>query len=208
MVPGSHVRRESPILRLMKTTTSLSLFAFLSCIAVAASAGADATIGQHVPPFTAQVIDVSTETPATMPFDSTTTKRITAYMVLGVNCPASKAYATRVSELQKQYAAKDVDFIFVYSNREDTLDGKIAFHREHQLGGKLIDDKGGEIAKKLGAKRTSELFLCSQDGTLVYHGAVDDSRDPGAVKQRYLQMALDETIAGAPVKVSTSPVSA
>lgn len=189
----------------MKITTPIAL---VLCLASIAGAATDPIVGQHVAPFTAQLIDVSQEAPKTTPFDSTAAKQVSAYMVMGVSCPATRAYAERMSQLQKIYGPKGVDFIYVYSNREDTLDAKIGFHREHQLGGRLIDDKGGEVAKKLGARRTSELFVTNKDGTIVYHGAVDDSRDAANVKQRYLQTALDETLAGTPVSISSSPVQA
>jgi hypothetical protein len=186
----------------------LALPVLCACLGAVSSAFADPIVGQNVPPFTVQVLDVSAEAPTITTYDSTAAKKTTVYMTLGTTCGASMAYAERVSTLQQIYAPKEVDFIYVYANREDTLDRKIAFHREHKLGGRLIDDKGGEIAKKLGAKRTSEIFLASKDGTIVYHGAVDDSRDAGGVKQHYLQMALDETLAGGPVKLTTSPVQA
>jgi hypothetical protein len=192
----------------MKTTTSVAVLVCLSTLATGAAASTDPIVGQHVPSFTTQVIDVAGEAPTTTPFDSAAAKQVTTYMVIGVNCPATQAYAERISQLQKIYGSKGVDFIFVYSNREDTLDRKIAFHRERQLGGRLIDDKGGEVARRFGARRTSELFVANKDGTIVYHGAFDDSRDVAEVKQRYLQMALDEVLAGAPVTISTSPVQA
>jgi len=192
----------------MKKLHLLALSGLLSILATAAYAQADPMVGQHIAPFSVQVLDISAEAPTTTTFDSATAKKVTAYMTLGTMCPASRAYAERMSQLQQLYKSKEVDFIYIYANREDTLESKIAFHRERKLGGKLIDDKGGEVAKKLGAHRTSEIFLTSKDGTVVYHGAVDDSRDPNGVKQHYLQMALDETLAGAPVKVTSSDVQA
>jgi len=204
----SHFLAKSTILCDMRNTMTLVLLGFFFSTAHAALADADPMVGKHVPPFSAQLMDVSGETPTTAVFDSTTANRITTYMVVGVNCPTTRAYSERVSQLQKLYAPKEVDFVFIYSNREDTLDGKIAFHRERQLGGKLIDDQGGEIAKKFGAKHTSEIFVANKEGSIVYHGAVDDSRNPTGVKQHYLQMALDETLAGSPVTVSSSAVQA
>lgn len=186
----------------------LSLFIFVALSSIAGAANADPSVGRRVPAFTAEVLDVSGEAPKPAPFDSATAKAVTVYMIVGVNCPASHAYAERISQLQQVYGPKKVDFIYVYSNRDDTLDRKVGFHRERSLGGKVIDDTGGEIAKKLGARKTSEIFVADAEGMIVYHGAIDDSRDPSGVKQHYLQMALDETLAGMPVKVSSSPVSA
>lgn len=192
----------------MKHSSSFLLVALTVSLATGAFASTDPIVGRQVPAFSTQALDLSGEAPKPEPFDSTAAKGVTVYMIVGVTCPASNAYGERVSQLQKLYAPKKVDFLYVYSNREDTLERKIAFHRQADLGGKLIDDKGGEIAKKLGARRTSEIFVTDPAGKIVYHGAVDDSRDPGGVKQHYLQMALDETLAGTPVTVATSPVAA
>lgn len=190
----------------MKMTTPIALLVYFASLTAAAAA--DPIVGQHVPPFTAQVMDVSEEEPKTAPYDSATVNSITAYMIMGVSCPATQAYAERMSQLQTLYGPKGVDFIYVYSNREDAIDRKIGFHRERQLGGKLIDDQGGAVAKKLGARRTSEIFLTNKEGTIVYHGGVDDARNPGDVKQHYLQAALDETLTGSPVTMASTPVSA
>ena len=42
----------------------------------------------------------------------------------------------------------------------------------------------------------------------MFHGAVDDSREPKAITKRYLAPALDEVLAGKPVTTPTSDVFA
>ena len=42
----------------------------------------------------------------------------------------------------------------------------------------------------------------------MYHGAIDDARDPAAVKQRYLATALDELLAGKAITTASSQVFA
>ncbi len=52
------------------------------------------------------------------------------------------------------------------------------------------------MAHALGAERTPEVFLFDRDRRLVYHGAIDDSRDETAVHAQYLRDALEAVLAG------------
>ena len=165
-------------------------------------------IGQRIPQFAAQATDVSGGKPKTVEIDSHKTTRPTVYIFVGTHCPATAAYAERLVQLEKTYGPKGVDLIYLYPNNEDTSGAQLAFHDEKKFTGKLIDDHGARLARLLNAQHTTELFLVNKDGIIVYHGAIDDSRDPDAVKQRYLITALDETLAGKPVTTTASQVFA
>jgi hypothetical protein len=66
-------------------------------------------------------------------------------------------------------------------------------------------DANSEVADAFGASRTPECYLFDKDGTLEYHGAIDDSpNDPAAVKSQHLKNAIDEINAGKDVTVKTS----
>jgi thiol-disulfide isomerase/thioredoxin len=195
---------------MQKTALALLLLVTWSAAASAAGDKPPATgidVGQRIPAFTAPLLGPSGE-PAAKELDSRRQGRVTAYIVIGTHCPATQAYTERLARLQKDYAPKQVDFVYIYPNREDTLPSKLAFHKEKNLGSRLIDDQGGRVARLLGAKRTSEVVLTDAKGTIVYRGAIDDARDAAAVKQRYLANALDETLAGKAVAVTTTPVQA
>jgi thioredoxin-related protein len=63
-------------------------------------------------------------------------------------------------------------------------------------------DDNALLATAFGASRTPECYLFDKSGTLVYHGAIDDSPgDPSSVKRHHLQVAIDEMVAGKPVTV-------
>lgn len=197
----------------MHKTRSMVLVSFVAWVGVAA--GDDKPVreigtgvGHRIPPFTAKLLDASVETSAPKDFDSHRQERTTAYIVIGTRCPATRAYAERLAALERTYAPKQVDVVYIYPNREDTREAQLEFHKEKQLRGPLIDDRGGSVASLLGAQKTSEVVLADRRGTIVYRGAIDDSRDAAAVKQRYLATALDETLAGKPVTVTTAPVRA
>lgn len=192
----------------MKTIAPWALSLALAWTATASAANADPAVGKVVPKFTAELLDVSAPEPAKSELDSHATKRLTAYIVVGTRCPATHAIAGTLAEAEKKYRAKDVDFVYLYPNREDTLADVIAFHRKRNLGGRLVRDEGGALAKGFGARRTSEVFVANEDNVVVYHGAAESPRDRSIDPQPYLQMALDESLAGKPVTVATSQVFA
>ena len=192
-----------------KPIASLFLGAFVAVTAHADPAPpADPFIGQHVPAFTASAVDLTVDPPRTTTFDSSAAKRPTAYVFVGTTCPATNAYADRFKQIAQTYSAKGVDFVYLYPNRNDTPEAKRDFHKSKDLGGRMIDDQGGKLAQEFRAQRTSELFLADKTGKIVYHGALDDSRDPSAVKQHYLAEALDELLSGKQIAMPASQVFA
>jgi Redoxin len=66
-------------------------------------------------------------------------------------------------------------------------------------------DEPQAVARELGAERTPEVFLFDRDRRLVYHGAIDDSRDEEGVRQEYLREALDAVLSGQEPAVSETP---
>jgi thiol-disulfide isomerase/thioredoxin len=208
---GWHPTTRSRIIRRMKN----SILALALCTLIGAGSAAAKTdiatgtgIGQRLPQFTTQIIDVSAAKPKTLEFDSHKTQHPTVYIFVGTHCPATGAYAERLTQLEMAYKPKGIDFIYIYPNREDTSEAKVAFHGEKKFTGRLIDDQGAKLARLFNAQRTSELFLVDKDGVIVYHGAIDDSRDPGAVKEHYLADALDQLLAGKPITTASSQVFA
>ncbi len=197
-------------MRKLTIAVLLAAVAFAACVAdaYADTPPADNFIGQHIPAFTAQAMDLGVDPPRTSTVDSSKTNRNTVYIFVGTTCPATNAYAERFKQLAETYSPKGIDFVYLYPNRNDTPEAKRDFHKTKQLGGRMIDDQGGKLAQEFRAQRTSELFLADKQGKIVYHGAVDDSRDPNAVKQHYLAAALDELLAGKQIAMPASQVFA
>ncbi len=173
-----------------------------------ASSTQDRAVGQKIPEFTATLLDVSSDPPATSELDSKKVDKLTAYIFVGTRCPATQAYIERFRTFEQTYAPKGVQTVYVYPNSDDLRETKIAFHRTVKLGGRLIDDEGGRVARLFKAERTSEIFLADKKGTIVFHGGMDDSRDSTKVQKRYLADAIDEVLASKPVTVSFSQVFA
>jgi hypothetical protein len=66
-------------------------------------------------------------------------------------------------------------------------------------------DEPQAVARELASERTPEVFLFDRDRQLVYHGAIDDSREEEDVSQRYLRDALDAVLSGQEPAVSETP---
>ena len=65
-----------------------------------------------------------------------------------------------------------------------------------------VVDAGSTVARAFGAERTPEAFLFAADGTLVYHGTIDDNaEDASQVKQHFLRDALEAVATSQPVTV-------
>ena len=129
------------------------------------------------------------------------------YVFIGTTCPTTAKYLGRLAALEKELGRK-VAFVYVYPNKNDTPEGKRAFHARNGLGGVLVDDQGARIATLLGAEKTSEVMLVSKKGRLVYRGAIDDNKEPAQVKRRHLAIAVREHLAGKRVSTAKTEVFA
>jgi hypothetical protein len=190
----------------MRNPLALSL---LVLFATAANAAVGANVGDRIPPFTAKTVDLTAAEPKTADLDSQKTARPTVYLFVGTQCPTTRSYIDRLKALELAYAKQGIDFIYVYPNKTDSGEAKLAFHKEKQLSGAMIDDQGASIARAVGAQKTAEAVVVSKDGEILYRGAIDDGgKEPEKVSRRYVALALDEHLAGKPVTTKSAPVSA
>ena len=154
----------------------------------------------HVPAFEADAVRLTGTPPRETSVHVSSQGRAnpTAYVVLGTHCPTTAKYLERIAALEKRYGKK-VDFIYLYPNRTDTPEAKREFHAEHGFAGPMIDDQGATITLQMRVGRTAEVVLAARDGTIVYRGAIDDSKDPAKVTREHAAIAIDEHLAGKPV---------
>lgn len=129
---------------------------------------------------------------------------------LNPDCPFVKRHhetKTTMADLAKAYADKGVVWLGINSTHYfDTAKNK-AFVTRLNLPFAVLNDSDGKVGKLYGATRTPEMFIIHKDGTIAYHGAIDD--DPKGDKTtivNYVQQALDELLAGKPVSIAhTAP---
>lgn len=125
---------------------------------------------------------------------------------LGNECPLAKLYASRLVRLAKDYADRDVAFVAINSNVQDTPTEMAAFAENHKLNFPLLKDAGNVVADQIGAQRTPEVFVLDENRVIRYRGRIDDQygaqNQPRIdVTRRDLAVALDELLAGQPVSI-------
>jgi peroxiredoxin len=127
------------------------------------------------------------------------------------HCPYVLAWEGRMVALQADYADRGVRLVAVNANDaarypEDSFEQMVRHAAQAGYNFDYLQDPAQSLARSLGAERTPEVFLFDRDRRLVYHGAIDDSRDDTTVTTHYLRDALDAALAGeTPLVADTSP---
>lgn len=121
------------------------------------------------------------------------------------HCPYVLANVDRLVALAKVYRGK-ADIVFVNSNDattypNDGIEPMKAFAAEHGLPFPYLHDEDQTVARAYRAQRTPEVLAFDRRRRLCYHGRIDDSpKDPGAVTEETLRIALDALLAGREVE--------
>ena len=140
------------------------------------------------------------------------------YVVLEWNnpgCPfVHKHYDSgNMQNLQKQAESRGVIWLTVNSGaagRQGATTNEIKgfLSSEHAAPTAYLIDSEGKVGRLYGARTTPDMYIIGPNGKLIYDGAIDnkptpDPEDiPGATN--YVQVALDKSMSGKPVEVSTS----
>jgi peroxiredoxin len=128
------------------------------------------------------------------------------------HCPYVQAWEGRMKQIQADYADRGFRLVAINSNDaraypEDSFDAMRERARRQNFNFDYLYDEDQSVVRAYGAERTPEVFLFDGDRRLVYHGAIDDSRDESTVTQQYLRDAIDAVLAGrAPQPADTPPV--
>ena len=119
-------------------------------------------------------------------------------------CPAVKAWQDRIRDIGNEYQAKGISVVAINSNSVARNEKEaIPFMQERAESLNLqylyARDNTSEIARTFGAERTPQVFLYDNKNTLVYHGAVDDTRKHKKgekIANPFLRNALALTVEG------------
>jgi len=126
----------------------------------------------------------------------------TLVLIVSCNhCPYVQAYEDRMIAIQRDYKNRGVGFVAVNSNYdkdypEDSYENMVKRAKEKNFNFPYIRDETQSLAKALSAVCTPEVFVFDKNRRLVYHGRIDDNRDPAKVTKHDLRNALDAIAAG------------
>ena len=125
------------------------------------------------------------------------------------SCPYAVDVEDRLLALHKKFSPKGVALVAINVNKveADLLPAMKEKARDKAFQFPYLFDETQKIAKDFGAKRTPEFFVLDQDRKVVYMGAVDDSPEGKKITKRYVEAALEATLAGHKVELAeTIPV--
>jgi len=126
------------------------------------------------------------------------------------HCPFAKAYEERIIALDKKYAALGYPVIAINPNnpekqKEDSFVLMQERAKEKGFTFPYLFDDGQKIYPQYGATKTPHVYLLQKTakGNVVkYIGAIDDNyEDASAVKQKYVETAVNELLSGKEVSV-------
>ncbi len=117
-------------------------------------------------------------------------------------CPYAKAWKDRIAEIGKDALKRGLAVAVINANDSKTNKQEDLAAMQMQLFPfPYVVDETSDVARAFGADKTPDVFLFNKDKKLVYKGAVDDNaEDAKAVKSPYLKTALNQLLAGEPVK--------
>ena len=179
----------------MKYLLTLILSGFIYLSAAAQQGGVK--VGQTVPNLS--IPGVGGKTTSLSDYKN---NKAVAIVFVSQSCPNSRLYESRLSSLAAAYAEKGVTFLFVHPaiSMEQGGEGKADNVTTVLTRLTYLPDEGQKLSTQLGATKTPEVFLLQNTNdsfVLKYKGAIDDNPQlETAVKEAYLQNALDAVLAG------------
>jgi len=129
------------------------------------------------------------------------------------SCPYVVAYEDRMNALDKKYKAKGFPVIAINPNNPELSPGDSFLKMQERAKDKgftfpYVFDEKQEVFPKFGATRTPQVYLLekTKKGNVVkYIGAIDDNyKDASAVKEKFLENAIDALLNKKEVPVKTT----
>ena len=182
----------------MKFRNLSILVALVFVIAGAALAGeipAPPAIGSTIEEFTLPDVDGAEHS-----LKSLAGKNGTVLIFIAVQCPVSNAYNERMAQLAADYKAKGINVIGINANVAEDAAAVKAHAQAHKLSFPILKDPGNKIADKLGASVTPEAYFLDANNKLLYHGRIDNARNPAQLETSDLRNALDAALSGKPIE--------
>jgi len=112
------------------------------------------------------------------------------FVFLATECPVAQRYAMRLKRMNAEFADKNVTFVGIYSNENDSLEDVKAYIARAEYSFPIIKDTDGSLARGLGATMTPQAHLIDTVGVIRYRGPIDDNRYETRIKHHYLKDAL------------------
>jgi mono/diheme cytochrome c family protein len=111
-----------------------------------------------------------------------------------------RKFGPSLARIEDAFRERGVKFVFVNVSGTDSAADMRKQVADLGLEGLYLNDAGGEVARSLRARTTTEVFVIDSANTLVYRGAVHDQYGVNFTlpepRRRLLEDALDAALAG------------
>ena len=104
--------------------------------------------------------------------DSTAAASVTLFIESG--CPISNRYAPEIQSLHERYAPKGVNFWLVYPGSDTSVQAIREHMQDYGYSMPALRDPEHALVRRANAQVTPEAAIFLGDGTLVYHGRIDN----------------------------------
>ncbi len=137
-------------------------------------------------------------------------KKAIVLIFVNTTCPIAQRYLPVLQSLEKEYRAKDVQFVAVNAAEEDTVIAMATQAVKFEITFPFVKDFGGNCAKSLGVTRTPEAVLLDAKRRIVYRGRIDNQFRLGGARNaptsHDLRDALDAVLAAKKVAIAETEV--
>ncbi|HWY37716.1 MAG TPA: thioredoxin family protein [Bacteroidia bacterium] len=129
------------------------------------------------------------------------------------HCPFAKKYEGRIMDLDKKFKSKGYPVIAISPNDptivpDDSYENMQKLAKEKKYSFPYLMDETQETAKTYGATKTPHVYILQKEKdayVVKYIGAIDDNADDEkAVKEKYVENAIANLLAGKPVNPETT----
>jgi thiol-disulfide isomerase/thioredoxin len=98
----------------------------------------------------------------------------TVFIFVATECPVSNKYAPEVSRLYSKFKDSHMAFYLVYPNIDDIPEMIQSHTKDYGYAMPALYDPQHKLVGPSKVRVTPEAAVFSKDGTLVYHGRIDD----------------------------------
>lgn len=153
-------------------------------------------LGSAAPNFSLPAVDGKTYS-----LDSFRDRRVLVVAFWCNHCPYVQAWEDRTIAVQRDYAAKGVQFVMINANDETSYPEDDFEHMVDRATAKgypfpYLRDESQKVVAAYGGVCTPDFFVFDAARKLRYRGKLDDSKDPKGVKRKVVREALDAVLAG------------
>lgn len=129
------------------------------------------------------------------------------------HCPYAKAYEKRIVALDQKYKPKGYPVIAINpnnpdKNEQDSFENMQLRAKQRGFTFPYLLDEEQQVYPVYGATKTPHVYILQKENeknTVKYIGAIDDNyQDVNAVREKFVENAVDELLAGKKVSVKTT----